>query len=167
LDLIIGKKKCPVIDTYWQTETGGHILTPIPAVNDLKPGSATFPFPGQKPLILNPESGEILEENEVSGVLVLAQSWPSIARTVYRDHNRYLTTYMNQYPGYYFTGDGAIRDKDGFYWITGRVDDVLNISGHRLGTAEIENALITHGSCIEAACVGIPHDIKGHEYFFN
>lgn len=161
----IGKEKCPIVDTYWQTETGGHMITPLPAASPLKPGSATTPFFGIKPLLLDAQTGKIVEGNGVSGVLVMAQPWPSMARTVYGDHQRYLTTYMSQYPGYYFTGDGAIRDKDGFLWITGRVDDVLNVSGHRLGTAEIESALVTHESCVEAACVGIPHDIKGQAIF--
>jgi len=162
---VVGKKKCPIVDTYWQTETGGHMLTPLPAGSCLKPGSATGPFFGIKPLLLDAEKGTLVEGNGVSGVLVMAQPWPSMARTVFGDHQRYLTTYMKQYPGYYFTGDGAIRDKDGFLWITGRVDDVLNVSGHRLGTAEIESALVTHASCVEAACVGIPHDIKGQAIF--
>jgi len=162
---VVGKKQCPIVDTYWQTETGGHVLTPLPCASSLKPGSATGPFFGQKPLLLDPEKGTLIEGNGVSGVLVMAQPWPSIARTVYGDHARYLRTYMEPYPGYYFTGDGAIRDKDGFLWITGRVDDVLNVSGHRLGTAEIESALVTHESCVEAACVGIPHDIKGQAIF--
>jgi len=162
---VVGKKQCPIVDTYWQTETGGHMLTPLPSASSLKPGSATGPFFGQKPLLLDAEKGTLIEGNGVSGVLVMAQPWPSIARTVYGDHQRYLRTYMEAYPGYYFTGDGAIRDKDGFLWITGRVDDVLNVSGHRLGTAEIESALVTHESCVEAACVGIPHDIKGQAIF--
>jgi len=162
---VVGKKQCPIVDTYWQTETGGHVLTPLPSASSLKPGSATGPFFGQKPLLLDAEKGTLIEGNGVSGVLVMAQPWPSIARTVYGDHERYLRTYMEPYPGYYFTGDGAIRDKDGFLWITGRVDDVLNVSGHRLGTAEIESALVTHESCVEAACVGIPHDIKGQAIF--
>jgi len=162
---VVGKKKCPIVDTYWQTETGGHVLTPLPAASQLKPGSATGPFFGQKPLLLDAQTGQIVEGNGVNGVLVLAQPWPSMARTVYGDHERYLTTYMRQYPGYYFTGDGAIRDKDGFYWITGRVDDVLNMAGHRLGTAEIESALVTHEACVEAAVVGVPHEIKGQASF--
>jgi len=162
---VVGKKSCPIVDTYWQTETGGHMLTPLPAGSSLKPGSATGPFFGIKPLLLDGEKGTLIEGNGVSGVLVMAQPWPSMARTVFGDHERYLTTYMKQYPGYYFTGDGAIRDKDGFLWITGRVDDVLNVSGHRLGTAEIESALVTHEACVEAACVGIPHEIKGQAIF--
>lgn len=162
---VVGKKSCPIVDTYWQTETGGHMLTPIPGANSLKPGSATGPFFGIKPLLLDAQSGKLVEGNGVSGVLVMAQPWPSMARTVYNNHERYLTTYMSQYPGYYFTGDGAIRDKDGFLWITGRVDDVLNVSGHRLGTAEIESALVQHESCVESACVGIPDEIKGQSVF--
>jgi acetyl-CoA synthetase len=162
---VVGKKSCPIVDTYWQTETGGHMLTPIPGASSLKPGSATGPFFGIKPLLLDAQTGKLVEGNGVNGVLVMAQPWPSMARTVYNNHERYLTTYMSQYPGYYFTGDGAIRDKDGFLWITGRVDDVLNVSGHRLGTAEIESALVQHESCVEAACVGIPDEIKGQSVF--
>ncbi len=155
----VGKKKCPIMDTWWQTETGGHMITPLPGVTDLKPGSATLPFFGVKPALVDPD-GKILE-GAVSGNLVITQSWPGQIRTVFGDHQRCIDTYYKTYPGYYFTGDGARRDEDGFYWITGRVDDVLNVSGHRLGTAEIESALVLHPSVAEAAVVGYPHPIKG------
>jgi len=155
----IGKEQCPIVDTWWQTETGGLMITPIPGVTDLKPGSATLPFFGIKPALVDAE-GKILE-GAVSGNLVITQSWPSQLRSVYGDHQRCVETYYTTYPGYYFTGDGARRDEDGYYWITGRVDDVLNVSGHRLGTAEIESALVLHPSVAEAAVVGFPHDIKG------
>lgn len=162
---VVGKGSCPIVDTYWQTETGGHMLTPLPAASELKPGSATTPFFGIDPVLLDAQTGELVEGNGVNGVLAMRQPWPGMARTVYNDHARYLNTYMTAYPGYYFTGDGAIRDKDGFYWVTGRVDDVLNVSGHRLGTAEIESALVTHEACVESACVGMPHDVKGQCIF--
>jgi len=165
---VVGKGKCPIVDTYWQTETGGHVITPLPCASKTKPGSATTPFFGIQPVLLDAESGkkvEIIKGQNATGVLAIAAPWPSMARTVYNDHERYLRTYMEPYPGYYFTGDGAILDKDGYLWITGRVDDVLNVSGHRLGTAEIESAIVTHESCVEAACVGIPHDIKGQCVF--
>jgi acetyl-CoA synthetase len=155
----VGKAQCPIMDTWWQTETGGLMITPIPGVTDLKPGSATLPFFGVKPALVDPE-GNILE-GAVSGNLVITQSWPGQIRTVYGDHQRCIDTYYITYPGYYFTGDGARRDEDGFYWITGRVDDVLNVSGHRLGTAEVESALVLHPAVAEAAVVGYPHDIKG------
>ena len=155
----IGKEQCPIMDTWWQTETGGHMITPLPGVTDLKPGSATLPFFGVKPALVDPD-GNILE-GAVSGNLVITQSWPGQIRTVYGDHQRCIDTYYKTYPGYYFTGDGARRDEDGFYWITGRVDDVLNVSGHRLGTAEIESALVLHPAVAEAAVVGYPHPIKG------
>ncbi len=155
----VGKGKSPIMDTWWQTETGALMITPIPGVTDLKPGSATLPFFGVKPALVDPE-GNILE-GAVSGNLVITQSWPSQIRSVYGDHQRCIDTYYTTYPGYYFTGDGARRDEDGFYWITGRVDDVLNVSGHRLGTAEIESALVLHPKVAEAAVVGFPHDIKG------
>jgi acetyl-CoA synthetase len=155
----VGKEQCPIVDTWWQTETGGLMITPIPGVTDLKPGSATLPFFGIKPALVGAE-GKILE-GAVSGNLVITQSWPSQLRSVYGDHQRCVETYYTTYPGYYFTGDGARRDEDGYYWITGRVDDVLNVSGHRLGTAEIESALVLHPSVAEAAVVGFPHDIKG------
>jgi len=155
----IGNGKCPIMDTWWQTETGGLMITPIPGVTILKPGSATLPFFGVLPALVDPE-GKILE-GAVSGNLVITQSWPSQIRTVFGDHQRCVDTYYATYPGYYFTGDGARRDEDGFYWITGRVDDVLNVSGHRLGTAEVESALVLHPAVAEAAVVGYPHDIKG------
>jgi acetyl-CoA synthetase len=149
-----------VMDTWWQTETGGHMITPLPGVTDLKPGSATLPFFGVLPALVDQE-GRILE-GATSGNLVLTQSWPSQLRTVYGDHARCVQTYYATYPGYYFTGDGARRDADGYWWITGRVDDVLNVSGHRLGTAEIESALVLHPQVAEAAVVGYPHPIKGN-----
>ncbi len=153
------KHNRPIMDTWWQTETGGLMITPIPGVTDLKPGSATLPFFGVKPALVDPEG--IILDGAVSGNLVITQSWPGQIRSVYGDHQRCIDTYYTTYPGYYFTGDGARRDEDGFYWITGRVDDVLNVSGHRLGTAEVESALVLHPSVAEAAVVGFPHDIKG------
>jgi len=162
---VVGNQRCAIVDTYWQTETGGFMLTPLPAAIRLKAGSATLPFFGIRPVVLDPQSGKPIEGNNVSGVLAFAQPWPSIARTVYNDHLRYLNTYLKPYPGYYFTGDGVTRDKDGYYWISGRVDDVINVSGHRLGTAEIESALVAHQSCAEAAVIGIPHEIKGQGIF--
>ncbi|MEY4640783.1 MAG: hypothetical protein RLZZ227_777 [Pseudomonadota bacterium] len=157
---VVGNSRCPVMDTWWQTETGGHMITPLPGVTDLKPGSATLPFFGVKPALVDPE-GNILD-GATSGNLVLTGSWPSQLRTVYGDHARCIDTYYRTYPGYYFTGDGARRDEDGYWWITGRVDDVLNVSGHRLGTAEIESALVLHPQVAEAAVVGYPHAIKGN-----
>lgn len=156
---VVGDGRCPVMDTWWQTETGGHMITPIPGVTDLKPGSATLPFFGVQPALVDAE-GNILH-GATSGNLVLTTSWPSQLRTVYGDHQRCVETYYTAYKGYYFTGDGARRDDDGYWWITGRVDDVLNVSGHRLGTAEIESALVLHPQVAEAAVVGYPHDIKG------
>ncbi len=156
---IVGASRCPVMDTWWQTETGGHMITPLPGVTDLKPGSATLPFFGVLPALVDPE-GNILE-GATAGNLVLTASWPSQLRTVYGDHQRCIDTYYSTYKGYYFTGDGGRRDEDGFWWITGRVDDVLNVSGHRLGTAEIESALVLHAHVAEAAVVGYPHAIKG------
>ena len=155
----IGNKKCPIVDTWWQTETGGHMITPLPFATELKPGSATQPFFGVEPQVLT-ESGEVLE-GEASGVLVLARSWPGQMRTLYNNHERFMEAYFSTFPGKYFAGDGVKRDADGYYWITGRVDDVLNISGHRLGTAEIESALVLHTNVSEAAVVGMPHEIKG------
>lgn len=155
----VGKKACPVVDTWWQTETGGILITPLPGATALKPGSATRPFFGIEPAILSNE-GSVLE-GVAEGVLVLKHSWPGQARSIYGDHARFKETYFSSYPGYYFTGDGARRDEDGYYWITGRVDDVLNVSGHRLGTAEIESALVLHETVAEAAVVGYPHPIKG------
>jgi len=157
----IGKKKCYIVDTFWQTETGGHMLTPLPGATPMKPGSCCKPFFGVDPVVLEPESGKIIEGNDVKGVLCFRQPWPSITRTVFGDHQRYMTTYLNPYKGYYFTGDGCCRDKDGYYWITGRVDDVVNVSGHRLGTAEIESSLVLHEAVAEAAVIGTPHDVKG------
>ncbi len=156
---VVGEKRCPVVDTWWQTETGGHMITPMPFATPLKPGSATKPFFGVEPQVLS-DSGEVLE-GEASGVLVLARSWPGQMRTLYNNHERFMEAYFTTYPGKYFAGDGVKRDSDGYYWITGRVDDVLNISGHRLGTAEIESALVLHRNVSEAAVVGMPHDIKG------
>jgi len=156
---IVGEDKCPVVDTWWQTETGGHMITPLPFATPLKPGSASKPFFGIEPQVVS-ESGEVLE-GEASGILVLARSWPGQMRTLYNNHERFMEAYFSTYPGKYFTGDGVKRDSDGYYWITGRVDDVLNISGHRLGTAEIESALVLHAKVSEAAVVGMPHEIKG------
>ncbi len=155
----VGDARCPVVDTWWQTETGGILITPLPGATPLKPGSATRPFFGVVPLILGSQ-GEVIE-GEAEGVLAIAASWPGQARTVYGDHRRFFETYFSLYPNKYFTGDGAKRDKDGYYWITGRVDDVLNVSGHRMGTAEIESALVLHESVAEAAVVGYPHNLKG------
>jgi acetyl-CoA synthetase len=156
---VVGNAKCPLVDTWWQTETGGILITPLPGATALKPGSATLPFFGVQPEILDNE-GNVLQ-GVAEGILVLAHSWPGQARTVYGDHQRFIDTYFASFPGYYFTGDGARRDEDGYYWITGRVDDVLNVSGHRMGTAEIESALVLHPLVAEAAVVGYPHDIKG------
>lgn len=155
----IGEERCPVVDTWWQTETGGILISPLPGAIDQKPGSATKPFFGVKPELLSPE-GKI-KEGEAEGLLVMTDSWPGQMRTVYRDHARFEETYFKPYPGYYFTGDGCRRDQDGYYWITGRVDDVLNISGHRIGTAELESVFVAHPKVAEAAVVGFPHDIKG------
>jgi len=155
----IGQAKCPVVDTWWQTETGGHMILPLPYATALKPGSASKPFFGVEPQVVN-EKGDILE-GEAEGILVLARSWPGQMRTLYNNHERFMEAYFSTFPGKYFAGDGVKRDSDGYYWITGRVDDVLNISGHRLGTAEIESALVLHESVSEAAVVGYPHDIKG------
>ena len=160
---VVGDGRCPVMDTWWQTETGGHMITPIPGVTDMKPGSATLPFFGVKPALVDPD-GNVLE-GAASGNLVITTSWPSQLRTVYGDHKRCVETYYSTYPGYYFTGDGARRDEDGYWWITGRVDDVLNVSGHRLGTAEIESALVLHPQVAEAAVVGFPHPIKGNAIY--
>lgn len=156
---VVGEQRCPIVDTWWQTETGGILITPLPGATDLKPGSATRPFFGIQPAIINQE-GEILE-GPCTGYLVMLDSWPAMMRTVYGDHERFKNTYFVQYPGKYFTGDGARRDEDGYYWITGRVDDVINVSGHRLGTAEVESALVAHEAVAEAAVVGFPHEIKG------
>ena len=158
---IVGEGRCPIVDTWWQTETGGHLLTPLPGATTLKPGSATQPFFGIKPGIIDTVDNTLVDATEASGALVMTGSWPGQMRTIYGDHDRFVETYFKTYPGYYFTGDGAKRDADGDYWITGRMDDVLNISGHRMGTAEVESALVLHESIAEAAVVGYPHDIKG------
>jgi acetyl-CoA synthetase len=157
---IVGKEKCPIIDTWWQTETGGIMMTPLPGATPTKPGSATFPFYGIEPVLLT-ESGEEIAGNNVSGLLVMKASWPGQMRSIYGDHDRFVETYFSQFPGYYFTGDGARRDEDGYYWITGRVDDVLNVSGHRIGSAEVEGGIGKANGVAEAAVVGYPHDIKG------
>ena len=156
---VVGEKRCPIVDTWWQTETGGIMITPLPGATALKPGSATRPFFGVRPALVDAE-GKILED-AASGNLVLLDSWPGQMRTVFRDHDRFVETYFSTYKGSYFTGDGCRRDEDGYYWITGRVDDVLNVSGHRIGTAEVEGALVAHPKVAESAVVGFPHDIKG------
>ncbi|MBT4519923.1 MAG: acetate--CoA ligase [Halieaceae bacterium] len=156
---VIGDSRCPIVDTWWQTETGGHMITALPGAHALKPGSACFPFFGVELALLNEDGTEV--DGEGAGYLVVKSSWPGQIRTIYGDHQRLVDTYFSQYPGYYFTGDGAARDADGYYWITGRVDDVLNVSGHRMGTAEVESALVLHENIAEAAVVGYPHDIKG------
>lgn len=156
---VVGDERCPIVDTWWQTETGGILISPLPGATPLKPGSATRPFFGVQPAILDQDGNEL--EGKASGYLVMKDSWPGQMRTVYGDHDRFFQTYFSQYSGYYFTGDGANRDEDGYYWITGRVDDVLNVSGHRMGTAEVENALDLHPLVAESAVVGYPHDIKG------
>ena len=158
---VVGKNNCPIVDTWWQTETGGILITPLPGATTTKPGSATLPFFGIEPAILDPNSGEEISDEECEGVLVIKDSWPGQMRTVFGDHDRFVSTYFNDYKGYYFSGDGCRRDKDGYYWITGRVDDVLNVSGHRMGTAEIESALVAHPKVNESAVVGFPHPIKG------
>ena len=156
---VVGDGRCPIVDTWWQTETGGHLITPLPGATDLKPGSATRPFFGVRPALVDNEGA--LLEGATSGNLVILDSWPGQMRTVYGDHQRFIDTYFSTYEGMYFTGDGAIRDEDGYFWITGRVDDVINVSGHRMGTAEVESALVAHEKVAEAAVVGYPHDIKG------
>ena len=158
---IVGKGKCPIVDTFWQTETGGHLITPLPGAVATKPGSATTPFFGVEPVILDPEKGYEFDSVEAEGVLCIKDSWPGQMRTVYGDHQRFMETYFQQYQDYYFTGDGCRRDEHGYYWITGRVDDVLNVSGHRMGTAEIESALVAYPDVAEAAVVGYPHPVKG------
>ena len=155
----IGEGRCPIVDTWWQTETGAHMMTPLPGAHEMKPGAASFPFFGVEVALLGEDGSEV--EGAGSGYLVVKSSWPSQIRTVYGDHQRMVDTYFKNYPGYYFTGDGAMRDEDGYYWITGRVDDVLNVSGHRMGTAEVESALVLHDKIAEAAVVGFPHDLKG------
>jgi len=158
---VIGGGSCPIVDTWWQTETGGHLMTPLPGAHATKPGSAMKPYFGIKPVILEPTSAEELQGDPAEGVLCIAGSWPGQMRTIWGDHDRFEKTYFSDYPGYYFTGDGSKRDADGDYWITGRVDDVINVSGHRMGTAEVESALVAHAKVAEAAVVGYPHDIKG------
>ena len=156
---VVGDARCPIVDTWWQTETGGILISPLPGATDLKPGSASLPFFGVQPALVD-ANGEFIE-GAAEGNLVLLDSWPGQMRTVYGDHQRFIDTYFRTYPGTYFTGDGCRRDEDGYYWITGRVDDVINVSGHRIGTAEVESALVSHPKVAEAAVVGFPHDIKG------
>mmetsp|Transcript_3414 Transcript_3414/g.7432 ORF Transcript_3414/g.7432 Transcript_3414/m.7432 type:complete len:561 (+) Transcript_3414:101-1783(+) len=156
---VVGDSRCPIVDTWWQTETGGHMITPLAGVWPEKPGSATLPFFGVVPVVLDEKGNELVGEAE--GVLAIKQPWPSTLRTVYGDHKRYEENYFGPFPGYYFTGDGCRRDADGYFWITGRVDDVINVSGHRIGTAEVESALVAHPACAEAAVVGYDHPIKG------
>jgi acetyl-CoA synthetase len=156
---VVGNKRCPIMDTWWQTETGGILITPLPGASRLKPGSATLPFFGVKPVIVDKDNNVL--EGATEGNLCMQDSWPGQMRTVYGDHERFVQTYFSDFPGLYFSGDGCRRDEDGYYWITGRVDDVINVSGHRLGTAEIESALVAHNKVAEAAVVGYPHDIKG------
>jgi acetyl-CoA synthetase len=158
---VVGKGKAPIVDTWWQTETGGHLMTPLPGAISTKPGSCTLPFFGVQPVILEPTTGQELLDMEADGVLCIKDSWPGQMRTVWGDHDRFVSAYFSDYKGYYFTGDGCRRDADGYYWITGRVDDVINVSGHRMGTAEVESALVAHPKVAEAAVVGYPHDIKG------
>jgi len=158
---VVGKGKAPIVDTWWQTETGGHLMTPLPGAISTKPGSCTLPFFGVQPVILEPTTGQELLDTEADGVLCIKDSWPGQMRTVWGDHDRFVSAYFSDYKGYYFTGDGCRRDADGYYWITGRVDDVINVSGHRMGTAEVESALVAHPKVAEAAVVGYPHDIKG------
>ena len=161
---VVGKKECPIVDTWWQTETGGILISPLPGATPTKPGSATLPFFGVKPVLMT-ENGNEIKGNNVNGLLALKTSWPGQMRTIYGDHERFIDVYFSQFPGYYFTGDGAKRDEDGYYWITGRVDDVLNVSGHRIGTAEVEGAIGKTTGVAEAAVVGFPHDIKGQGIF--
>ena len=156
----VGEERCPIVDTWWQTETGGVLISPLPGATETKPGSATKPFFGVQPVLVD-EAGKLLEGNGVTGRLCIRYPWPGMMRTVYGDHQRFVQTYFSMYPGLYFTGDGCRRDEDGYYWITGRVDDVLNVAGHRLGTAEVESAIVRSGVVVEAAVVGIPHDVKG------
>lgn len=158
---VVGGGRCPIVDTWWQTETGGHMMTILPGAHAAKPGAAMKPFFGVKPVVLEPTSGAEIEGNAIEGVLCMADSWPGQMRTVYGDHERFVKTYFSDYKGYYFAGDGCRRDEDGDYWITGRVDDVINVSGHRMGTAEVESALVAHPAVSESAVVGYPHEIKG------
>ncbi len=161
---VVGEGRCNIVDTWWQTETGGILITPLPGATPTKPGSATLPFFGIEPVLLDDEGHE-LEGNDVAGLLAIKSPWPSMARTIQGDHVRFTQTYLDPFPGYYLTGDGCRRDEDGYYWITGRVDDVINVSGHRMGTAEVESALVSHPGCAEAAVVGFPHEIKGQGIF--
>jgi acetyl-CoA synthetase len=161
----VGRKQCAIVDTFWQTETGSIVVTPLPGAIETKPGSATVPFFGIETAILDPVTGKLLEGNGVEGVLCIKRPWPSIARTVYQDHNRYLETYMKPYPGFFYTGDGATRDEHGYIWIKGRVDDVINVSGHRMSTAEIESALITHKGVAETAVVGVADELTGQAVY--
>jgi acetyl-CoA synthetase len=156
---VVGEGKCPIVDTWWQTETGGILITPLPGATPLKPGSATKPFFGVQPVIVDNDGKE--QEGPASGPLLIKAAWPGMMRTIYGDHQRFYDTYFSMFKGYYTTGDGAKRDDDGYYWITGRIDDVINVSGHRMGTAEVESALVTHPAVAEAAVVGFPHEIKG------
>ncbi len=156
---VVGDARCPIVDTWWQTETGGILITPLPGATKLKPGSATLPFFGVQPALVD-NDGNLLE-GEASGNLVILDAWPGMMRTVYGNHKRFVDTYFSTYKGKYFTGDGCRRDADGYYWITGRVDDVINVAGHRMGTAEVESALVAHPKVSEAAVVGYPHDVKG------
>jgi acetyl-CoA synthetase len=158
---VVGNGHCPIVDTWWQTETGGAMISPLPGATDLKPGSASKPLFGITPALVSNEGEPLPDTGAAEGNLIITRSWPGQARTIYGDHQRFIDTYFATYPGNYFTGDGARRDEDGYWWITGRVDDVLNVSGHRLGTAEIESALVAHTDVAEAAVVGYPHDIKG------
>jgi acetyl-CoA synthetase len=160
---VVGDQRCPVVDTWWQTENGGILISPFPGATPTKPGSATFPLPGIKPVLVDP--GQKVLEGAASGNLCLASAWPGLMRTVWGDHERFFQTYFSTYPGLYFTGDGCRRDADGYYWITGRVDDVINVSGHRIGTAEVESALVAHPKVAEAAVVAYPHDIKGQAIY--
>ena len=156
---IVGEGRCPIVDTWWQTETGGAMIVPLPGATKMKPGAGSHPFFGIEPALVDAEGNEL--EGETEGNLIIKNSWPGQMRTVYGDHQRFIDTYFSAYPGNYFTGDGCRRDADGFYWITGRVDDVINVSGHRMGTAEVESALVSHKAVAESAVVGYPHDIKG------
>jgi acetyl-CoA synthetase len=156
---VVGEERCPIVDTWWQTETGGILISPLPGATALKPGSASTPLFGIMPEIVDTEG--VPQDGAAEGVLTITDSWPGQMRTIYGDHQRFIETYFSTFEGSYFTGDGARRDEDGYYWITGRVDDVLNVSGHRMGTAEVESALVSHKSVAEAAVVGYPHDIKG------
>ena len=160
-DEVVGRGRCPIVDTWWQTETGGILISPLPGAIPTKPGSATRPFFGVQPVVLDPATGAEITTTEAEGVLAIKDSWPGQMRTIFGDHERFVETYFSQYKGYYFTGDGCRRDADGYYWITGRVDDVINVSGHRMGTAEVESALVAHAKVAEAAVVGYPHPIKG------